>query len=337
MSPGLHGSHVLRVFAARDGPLRDRDDAKRLAREPVVGGKRLGPVGVGDRADAFGGLDVRAQLDRLLGRALHVRDELAVHVADDRHALARGVEGELEATGPLGLQLLDVEAGLGRRDKHRRLGGVAEDRPHVAALGRLAKARVVAEHRGGEAVLEARLGVTGDGLAVERERARRRVTDALRPRPCSPGSQTSRTVIWFAVSVPVLSVQMTVVEPSVSTLESFLTSTLRLAMRWAATDSAMVSVGSRPSGTLATMMPIANTTAASVSMPTKILLIAKKKMPRLTAMIEMSARQPRDVLLQGRESLGDALGQPRDLAELGAHARSRRPPRDPRRVPRCCR
>ena len=113
---------------------------------------------------------------------------------------------------------------------------------------------------------------------------------------------------------------MTVVEPSVSTLESFLTSTLRLAMRWAATDSAMVSVGSRPSGTLATMMPIANTTAASVSMPTKILLIAKKKMPRLTAMTEMSARQPRDVLLQRRESLGHVLGQPRDLAELSAHA-----------------
>ena len=88
--------------------------------------------------------------------------------------------------------------------------------------------------------------------------------------------------------MPVLSVQMTVVEPSVSTLESFLTSTLRLAMRWAATESAIVSVGSRPSGTLATMMPIAKTTAASVSMPTKILPIAKKKMPRLTAMIEMS-------------------------------------------------
>ena len=88
--------------------------------------------------------------------------------------------------------------------------------------------------------------------------------------------------------MPVLSVQMTVVEPSVSTLESFLTSTLRFAMRCAATESAIVSVGSSPSGTLATMMPIAKTAAPSVSMPTKSLPSAKKKMPRPTAIIEMS-------------------------------------------------
>ena len=93
----------------------------------------------------------------------------------------------------------------------------------------------------------------------------------------SPGSQTSRTVIWFAVSVPVLSVQMAVVEPSVSTLESFFTSTLRLAIRCAATDSAIVSVGSSPSGTLATMMPIANTKASSCVIRTSVLPIDEEE------------------------------------------------------------
>ena len=69
----------------------------------------------------------------------------------------------------------------------------------------------------------------------------------------------SRTVISFLVSVPVLSVQMTVVQPSVSTEESFLMSALRPAMRWTPMASDRVTVGSRPSGTMATMMPTAKT------------------------------------------------------------------------------
>ncbi len=279
-------------------------------------------VGVGDRADALGRLDVRAELDGLLGRALHVRDQLAAHVAHDRHALARGVERELVATRALGLQLLDVEAGLRRRrpasrPRSDRRGSSTTSLPSAGARRRALLQSTAAARQSSRRVFASPV----TGLAVEREGARRARSRRPRPRRVSPGSQTSRTVIWFAVSVPVLSVQMTVVEPSVSTLESFLTSTLRLAMRCAATESAIVSVGSSPSGTLATMMPMAKTTAASVSMPTKILLIAKKKMPRPTAMIEMSLRQPLDVLLQRREPLGDALRQPRDLAELGAHAR----------------
>ncbi len=66
------------------------------------------------------------------------------------------------------------------------------------------------------------------------------------------------TVIWFSVSVPVLSVQITVVSPSVSTAESRRTIALRRAIRCVASASESVTVGSRPSGTLATMTPIAN-------------------------------------------------------------------------------
>jgi hypothetical protein len=86
--PRLHRRHVLRVLAAGDGPLGDGDDAQCLAGQPVVCVERFGLVGVGDRTDPVGGADVRAQLDGLLGRALHVRDQLAAHVAHNGHALA---------------------------------------------------------------------------------------------------------------------------------------------------------------------------------------------------------------------------------------------------------
>ncbi len=61
----------------------------------------------------------------------------------------------------------------------------------------------------------------------------------------------------FSVSVPVLSVQMTLVDPSVSTaLSRFTSAPLRASSR-TATASASVIVGSRPSGTLATIRPMA--------------------------------------------------------------------------------
>ncbi len=60
----------------------------------------------------------------------------------------------------------------------------------------------------------------------------------------------------FCVSVPVLSVQITVADPSASTLGRCRMSTLRLAIRCDAIASASVTVGNSPSGTLATRMPI---------------------------------------------------------------------------------
>ena len=51
------------------------------------------------------------------------------------------------------------------------------------------------------------------------------------PSPRRPASAHARTVIWFSVSVPVLSVQMTVVEPRVSTAGSLRMIARRCAMR----------------------------------------------------------------------------------------------------------
>jgi len=89
---------------------------------------------------------------------------------------------------------------------------------------------------------------------------------ASRSYACPPRTSW-RTVIRFWVSVPVLSVQMTVVAPSVPTEGRERISTLRVAMRWVASTSASVSVGSRPSGTIATMMPIAKITAFQTGTP----------------------------------------------------------------------
>ncbi|MNE19592.1 hypothetical protein D3C80_1126800 [compost metagenome] len=57
--------------------------------------------------------------------------------------------------------------------------------------------------------------------------------------------------------MPVLSVQITVAAPSASTAGRWRISAFCRAMRWVAMASARVTLGSRPSGTLATMMPMA--------------------------------------------------------------------------------
>lgn len=68
------------------------------------------------------------------------------------------------------------------------------------------------------------------------------------------------TVILFWVSVPVLSEQMQVVEPSVSTDSRFLTRTIFFARRLAVKASEIDTVAMRPSGTFATIIPIAKRT-----------------------------------------------------------------------------
>ena len=81
-----------------------------------------------------------------------------------------------------------------------------------------------------------------------------------------PATQIDRISMRFCVSVPVLSVQMTDAEPSVSTLGRWRTS-VPLAMRRAAMAIATVTVGNSPSGTFATMMPIAKTMLTDVERP----------------------------------------------------------------------
>ena len=71
------------------------------------------------------------------------------------------------------------------------------------------------------------------------------------------GSHRPTTVISLRVSVPVLSVQITVTEPSVSTAESRRMIAPRPAMRCMPTASAMVIATGRPSGTIDTIWLIA--------------------------------------------------------------------------------
>ncbi len=63
---------------------------------------------------------------------------------------------------------------------------------------------------------------------------------------------TTRTVISFFVSVPVLSEAMTLAEPSVSTAARRRTMAWRRAMRCTPIDSTAVTTAGSPSGTAAT-------------------------------------------------------------------------------------
>ena len=91
------------------------------------------------------------------------------------------------------------------------------------------------------------------------------------------------TVISFCVSVPVLSVQMTLVEPSASTDESDFTRALRLLMRCTAMAKDSVTVGSSPSGMNATTMPSAKMNDAAIPLWTNITSSRKNATPMHSA------------------------------------------------------
>ena len=154
---------------------------------------------------------------------------------------------------------------------------------------------------------------------------------ALKPRPwicASPwGVQTATTFIWFSVRVPVLSVQMKVVAPRVSTDSSRRTSAFCPAIRWAPIASERVTVGSNPSGTSATVTPIPKMNPSEAGTP-RASIRAKKTTPTAPAMSAMIRDEVRDVALQwrGRTQL---QCEPGDATEPGGRPGGARQRRDP--------
>ncbi len=98
------------------------------------------------------------------------------------------------------------------------------------------------------------------------------------------GVQIDTTFIWFSVSVPVLSVQMKVVAPSVSTDSSRRTRAFCPAIRCAPMASDRVTVGSSPSGTSATVTPIPKMNPSEAGTP-RASIRAKNPTPTAPAMI----------------------------------------------------
>ena len=123
----------------------------------------------------------------------------------------------------------------------------------------------------------------------------------------------------FCVSVPVLSLQMTLAAPSVSTAVRWRTSAFFFAMRWVAMASDKVTVGSKPSGTLATMMPMAKIRFAQNDKPINCPM-RKNSCAEQDGEQRHQPRQARDLFLQRRQRFLYDLRQARDVAEFGMHA-----------------
>ncbi len=108
-------------------------------------------------------------------------------------------------------------------------------------------------------------------------------------RATSPAADQAATGrIRFSVSVPVLSVQITVAAPSVSTADSRFTSAPRRLSARTHTARARVMVGRRPSGTFATSRPIANFSASATGRPAARSPSAMNTRPAATATAAIS-------------------------------------------------
>ncbi len=144
------------------------------------------------------------------------------------HVLAVRTERDRRDAGEALGEAFWCETGLGCDDQHRRLGGVTDDVPPLTCR---CQCRVVACRTGEQRPQQRRIRVDRHGCSVSRHQA----PSIAYPTPVTStdpsGVQISRTVIWFSVRVPVLSVQMTVVLPSVSTAGSLRMTALRLAIR----------------------------------------------------------------------------------------------------------
>ena len=95
-------------------------------------------------------------------------------------------------------------------------------------------------------------------------------------------TQTLAMVILLMVNVPVLSEQMQLVDPNVSTESNFFTNTFFVNIRCAVKLKQTWTVANKPSGTLATMIPIIKTKLVIGSV-FKTTPMIKKVTPRKTA------------------------------------------------------
>ena len=228
-------------------------------------------------------------------RERHVAAGVAVH---RRHPLAVRVERQLHDARHGGRDRGLGESRVARRDVQGGFRGVAL-RLAIGALG-----SVVAErHRAHE------------------PRPRLGFRDADPPhRAPGPPDHSRSTRIRFCVSVPVLSEQMTVTDPSASTAGSRRTRALRRAIFPAPIASATVTTAGSASGMAATARLTAvrnmSTTGSPRSSP------ATKTMAQIA---ERRDREPlaevREAALQRRLALGRRLDERRDAAQFGRHAR----------------
>ena len=141
-------------------------------------------------------------------------------------------------------------------------------------------------------------------------------------RSTSPASVQIRVArIRFSVSVPVLSVQITAAAPSVSTALSRFTSAPRRASAATPTASASVIVGNSPSGTFATIMPIAKLKASCSGSPATSQPIGRNATPTTTATSAISQATRANLALEWAQLGVDAFRQRRDPAKLGLHPR----------------
>ncbi len=108
------------------------------------------------------------------------------------------------------------------------------------------------------------------------------------------------------MSVPVLSVQMKVVEPSVSTASRLRTRICRLDICSAPHASERVTVGSRASGTRATVTPIAKMKPSSSELPTRS-DTSRKSAPMPSAIAAISRTTALSSRVSGVSGLADRV------------------------------
>jgi hypothetical protein len=197
------------VSGAIPGPFREAEHPHAGGGHPVhlgMEGRMIDPVGA-----------IPAAVQHHLRGALDDDAPLPVRLlVQGGHELVLGLEGDgVEAPMAAALRL-HLHPRLLRRHHQGRLGRVAGDAPMAAAPVQGG----VAAQGGVEQQSRTSPGASAGIRLASAESALRRVAHTLDLAGAARGVQTSTTVCSLRVRVPVLSEQMTVVEPRVSTAGS---------------------------------------------------------------------------------------------------------------------